>query len=57
MTIELTPREAAATAFIITAALEDEEPSDVRAALIRSRDKLRKALAKDAAPVAPTTTD
>lgn len=43
--VELTPREAAAAAFVMAVALEDEEPSEVRAALIRALAKVRAAVA------------
>jgi hypothetical protein len=41
--VTLTERERAAVAFVVEYALEDEEPSDVRAALMRALRKLRDA--------------
>ena len=42
----LTRREAAAVAFVLDAVLVDEEPSEVRASLIRALRKIRKVASK-----------
>ena len=49
--LTLTRTELSAAAFIIDAALEDEEPSAYRAALVRVLKKLRTAGAADYASV------
>ena len=45
--IHFTERELAVVAFLLSAALEDEEPSELRAALMRALRKLRAAGASD----------
>jgi hypothetical protein len=45
--VRLTDRELAVTAFILSAALEDEEPGELRAAMMRALRKLRAAGASD----------
>jgi hypothetical protein len=46
-TVRLTDRELAAIAFVVSAALEDEDPGEIRAALMRGLRKLRAAGASD----------
>lgn len=47
---KFTDREAAAALYVIQAAIEDESASDVRAALVRAANKLRKQLGGKANP-------